>query len=359
MEHGQEWLVMTAEITIAGRKIGPGHPVYVIAELSANHRGKLDEAHKLIRAVAESGADAVKLQTYTADTLTIDCDRPWFRIGEGTLWNGRTLFDLYQEAFTPWEWHAELKAEAERLGMALFSTPFDATAVEFLKSLDMPAYKIASFELVDLELIRKTAEVGRPLILSTGMASWEEIDDAVAAIRNVGNQQFALLKCTSAYPSPPKEMNLRAIPRLAERYGVPIGLSDHSPGQSAAAAAVALGASIVEKHFTLDRSAGGPDAAFSLEPAEFRELVQAVRQTEVALGMAEIVSGPQEQKSRVFRRSLFVVADVKQGESFTPANVRSIRPGHGLAPKFLPEILGRRAKCDISRGTPLSWEIID
>lgn len=350
---------MPRSISLAGRSIGPGSPVYVVAELSANHRGSLDEARQLIHAAADAGADAVKLQTYTADTLTIDSQREWFRIEAGTLWSGRTLYDLYQEAYTPWEWHAELKREAERCGLTLFSTPFDFTAVEFLEQLEMPAHKIASFELVDLALVTAVAQTGKPLIVSTGMADWSEIDEAVAAIRATGNDQFALLKCTSAYPAPLAEMNLRVLPGLAERYGVPVGLSDHSPGHTAAVAAVALGASIIEKHFTLDRRAGGPDAAFSLEPGEFRALVDAVRATEAALGSDDILSGPAEQKSRVFRRSLFVVADMQVGDEFTAANVRSIRPGHGLAPKHLPAVLGRRAKHVIERGTPLTWDLID
>ncbi len=349
---------MPRSISLAGRSIGPGSPVYVVAELSANHRGSLAEARQLIHAAADAGADAVKLQTYTADTLTIDSQREWFRIEAGTLWSGRTLYDLYQEAYTPWEWHAELKREAEQCGLTLFSTPFDLTAVAFLEQLGMPAHKIASFELVDLALVAAVARTGKPLIVSTGMAEWNEIDEAVAAIRATGNEQFALLKCTSAYPAPLAEMNLRVLPRLAERYGVPVGLSDHSPGHTAAVAAVALGASIIEKHFTLDRRAGGPDAAFSLEPAEFRALVDAVRATEAALGSDDIISGPAEQRSRVFRRSLFVVADMQVGDEFTATNVRSIRPGHGLAPKHLPAVLGRRAKHAIERGTPLTWDMI-
>lgn len=346
-------------ITIAGRAIGPGQPVYIVAELSANHRGSLDEARQLIHAAAEAGADAIKLQTYTADTLTIDCDREWFRIGPGSLWAGRTLYELYQEAFTPWEWHAELQRTAEQHGLTLFSTPFDRTAVELLERLQMPAHKIASFELVDLALLDTVARTGKPLIVSTGMADWSEIDDAVATLRAAGNEQFALLKCTSAYPAPLAEMNLRVLPQLAARYDVPVGLSDHSPGHTAAVAAVALGASIIEKHFTLDRRAGGPDAAFSLEPAEFRALVEAVRATESALGSGVQVSGPHEQPSRVFRRSLFVVVDIQPGEAFTTENVRSIRPGQGLPPKELPAVLGHRAKCFIARGTPLAWEMVD
>jgi N-acetylneuraminate synthase len=350
---------MTRTITIAGRSIGPGQPVYLVAELSANHRGSLDEARQLIHAAAEAGADAVKLQTYTADTLTIDSKREWFQIGTGTLWSGRTLYDLYQEAYTPWEWHAELKREAEQCGLTLFSTPFDLTAVEFLEQLTMPAHKIASFELIDLALVDAVAKTGKPLIVSTGMADWSEIDEAVAAIRATGNEQFALLKCTSAYPAPLEEMNLRVLPQLAQRYDVPVGLSDHSPGHTAAVAAVALGASIIEKHFTLDRQSGGPDAAFSLEPTEFRALVEAVRATEAALGSDAIISGPAEQKSRVFRRSLFVVADMQAGDEFTSANIRSIRPGHGLQPKHLSAVLGRRAKIAIQRGTPLGWELVE
>jgi pseudaminic acid synthase len=345
-------------ITIDGRPVGPGHPVYVVAELSANHGGDFQRALRLVEAAKEAGADAVKLQTYTADTLTLDSDAEPFRVRGGTLWDGRTLHDLYREAHTPWEWQPKLKARADELGLDLFSSPFDATAVEFLERMGVPAHKIASFEIVDLDLIRRTARTGKPLIMSTGMASREEIGEAVRTARDGGAAGVALLKCTSAYPAPPEEMNLRAIPALAEAFDVPVGLSDHTLGTAVAAAAVALGACLVEKHVTLSRSMGGPDSAFSLEPEELRDLVRAVRAAEAALGSAEHGVGEAEARSRAFRRSLFVVRDVKRGEPFTAENVRSIRPADGLAPKHLPSVLGRRAQRDVDRGTPLSWELI-
>jgi pseudaminic acid synthase len=342
-------------LTIGGRRIGAGEPVYVIAEMSANHNGSLEEALRLVEAARDAGADAIKLQTYTPDTLTIACDNGHFTVGDGTPWAGRTLHDLYAEAYTPWEWQPRLKAAAEALGLHCFSTPFDGTAVDFLERLGVPAYKIASFELVDLPLVRRVAATGKPLIMSTGMASLAEVDEAVRAAREAGASEIALLKCTSAYPAPASEMNLRTIPHLASAFGVPAGLSDHTLGIAAPVAAVALGASIVEKHFTLSREAPGPDSAFSLEPHEFRAMVDAIRVAEAAAGEVRYGTGEREAGSRVFRRSLFVVADVCAGEPFTPANVRSIRPGAGLPPKHLPEVLGRRAARDVARGTPLAW----
>ena len=352
-------------ITIAGQRIGPDEPTYVVAELSANHHQRYDEAEALVRAAKECGADAVKLQTYTADTLTIDCDKPCFRVGEGTLWAGRNLYDLYQEAYTPWEWQPRLKALAESLGMQLFSTPFDRTSLDFLAAMDVPAYKVASFELVDLPLLAGIGRRGRPVIMSTGMATREEIDEAVATLRAAGCRELALLKCTSAYPAPASEMRLDQMAALRERYDVPVGLSDHTLSNVAAIAAVALGASIVERHFTLDRAVPGPDSAFSLEPVEFSALVASIREAEQAVHRApsiagddEFTIGPREAASRGFRRSLFVVADVKAGEVFTNENVRSIRPADGLPPKHLAEVIGRRAARSIERGTPLAWELI-
>lgn len=348
---------MPTEIRIAGRPIGPGHPTYIIAELSANHNQDLQQAIRLIEAAKEAGADAIKLQTYTPDTLTIDSDKEFFRI-QGTIWEGKNLYKLYGEAFTPWEWHAQLKRAAEDLGLHLFSTPFDPSAVDFLSELDVPAFKIASFEVVDLPLVARIAATGKPIIMSTGMATLAEIDDAVQAIRAAGGQELALLKCTSAYPSPPEAMNLRTIPHLAAAFDLPVGLSDHTLGVAVPVAAVSLGACIIEKHFTLSRAVPGPDSAFSLEPHEFRQMVDEVRVAERALGIVSYAVTEAEQPSRVFRRSLFVVQDVRAGEEFTAENVRSIRPGYGLAPKFLPEVLGRRATRDIERGTPLSWGLI-
>ena len=349
---------MAPHINIGQRTIAPGHPAYVIAEVSANHGQKFDQAVAIVRAAKNAGADAIKLQTYTADTMTIACNRPEFLI-KGTLWQGRNLHDLYQEAHTPWEWQTRLQELAREIGIDLFSTPFDATAVDFLESMNVPAYKLASFELVDIPLIRKMAKTGKPLIMSTGMATVDEIDEAVRSARDAGATQIALLKCTSAYPAPPEEMNLRTIPELSQRFGVPAGLSDHTLGTAVPVAAVALGACIIEKHITLSRSDPGPDSAFSLEPEEFKATVDAIRIAEKALGTVHFGFSPTEESSRVFRRSLFVVADVKRGEAFTSENVRAIRPGHGLHTRYLAEILGQTAACDIERGTPLSWELVD
>lgn len=350
---------MTTPIEIAGRRIGPGQPVYIVAELSANHHGRWEDALKLVAAAREAGADAVKVQTYTADTLTLDCQNEHFRIASGTVWEGRYLHELYREAAMPWEWHEPLKSEARRLGLDFFSTPFDASAVDFLDRLEVPAYKVASFELVDLPLVDNIGRRGKPVILSTGMARRSEIAEAVGVLRRVGCTQIALLKCTSAYPAPVAEMNLRAIPKLNGAFNVPVGLSDHTLGPAAAVAAVALGACIVEKHLTLTRAAGGPDSAFSLEPAELADLVKAIRSTEAALGSDELSVGPAEARSQQFRRSLFATADIEPGDEFTGSNVRSIRPSSGLPPKYLPSIIGRRARCRIPRGTPLAWELVD
>lgn len=349
---------MSSFIEINGRKIGAGWPVYLIAELSANHHQDFDQAVQLIRVASEAGANAIKLQTYTAATLTIRSDQPYFRVGGGTLWDGRTLYDLYNEAYTPWEWQPKLKAIANDLGLDLFSTPFDDSAVDFLEQMAVPAYKIASFELVDLALIRRVAQTGKPIIMSTGMATLAEIDEAVRTAREAGAQQIALLKCNSAYPAPAEEMNLRTIPHLTEAFGTPAGLSDHTLEIAVAVAAVAVGACIIEKHFTLSRSLPGPDSAFSLEPHEFKAMVEAVRVAEKALGQVSYQVTAREAASRAFRRSLFVVQDIKAGELFTEANVRSIRPGYGLHTRYLPEILGRRAASDIERGTPLNWSLI-
>ena len=325
----------------------------MIAELSANHGQSFDRAAELVRAAKDAGADAVKLQTYTPDTITMDSRRPEFLIGKGSIWEGRNLYDLYAEAFTPWEWQPKLKALAEDLGMHCFSTPFDDTAVDFLEAMDVPAHKIASFELVDTGLLRKVAATGKPIIMSTGMATLAEIDEAVRTLREAGCTQLALLKCTSAYPSLPEDMDLRTIPHLAEGFGVPVGLSDHTPGIAVPVAAVALGACIIEKHLTLRRSDGGPDAEFSLEPSEFKAMVDAVRVVEKALGRVNYEVTEREAASRIFRRSLFVVKDIKAGDEFTQENIRSIRPGHGLAPRYLDGILGRMARTDLSRGQPL------
>src|SRR5579864_7406732 len=350
---------MSAQITIGKRTIGVGKPVYVIAEISANHHQNFDEAVNIIRAAKDAGADAVKLQTYTPDTMTIASDRREFCIGGGTIWDGRNLYDLYSEAYTPWDWQPKLKQFANDLGLDLFSTPFDASAVEFLEKMEVPAHKLASFELVDLPLIRILARTGKPLIISTGMASVEEIEEAVRTARESGATQIALLKCTSAYPAAAEEMNLRTIPELSRRFGVPAGLSDHTTGIAVPVAAVALGACIVEKHITLSRSVSGPDSAFSLEPPEFKAMVDAVRVAEKALGEIHFGVSDKEASSRVFRRSLFVVENLKRGELFTTENVRAIRPGHGLHTRHLQEVLGRHAARDIERGSPLSWDLVN
>lgn len=339
------------------RNIGPRHPTYIIAEISANHNGSLDRALSLVRAAAEAGADAIKLQTYTADTMTIDCNSHYFRI-QGTLWDGSTLYDLYREAHTPWAWHAPIIKCANELGMDCFSSPFDDTAVDFLENLNPPCYKVASFEVVDLGLLRKIAATGKPVIMSTGMATLAEIDTAVRTLRDSGTTDLVLLKCTSAYPASPAEANLRTIPHMAEAFRCPVGLSDHTMGSAVAVAAVTLGAAVVEKHFTLSRGDGGPDGAFSMEPDEFKQMVQDIRTTEAALGQVSYELTPQQRGSVVFRRSLFVVEDMVEGEVFTTRNVRSIRPGHGLPPSVLPRVLGRHATRDLPRGAPLNWDMI-
>lgn len=345
-------------LKIGGKIIGAGHPAYVVAELSANHNQRFEQAVKVIHAAKDAGADAIKLQTYTPDTITMQSDKEYFRVSGGTLWDGRNLYELYGEAYTPWEWQPRLKQVAEDLGLDLFSTPFDATAVDFLEQMNVPAHKVASFELVDIPLIQKMARTGKALIMSTGMATIEEIEEAVRTAREVGAEQIALLKCTSAYPAPAEEMNLRTIPELARRFDVPAGLSDHTMGIEVPVAAVALGACIIEKHLTLSRSESGPDSAFSLEPHEFKQMVSAVRIAEKALGEVFFGCSAKEANSRNFRRSLFVVQDVKRGELLTSENVRSIRPAHGLHTRHLPEILGRPAVCDIERGTPLNWDLV-
>ncbi|QDT15555.1 pseudaminic acid synthase [Alienimonas californiensis] len=342
---------------IAGRPVGPGEPAYLIAEMSANHGGRYEDAVAIIHAARESGADAIKLQTYTADTLTLDMDAPEFK-ASGKLWRGRSLHSLYQEAYTPWDWQPKLAEVAAEVGLALFSSPFDPTAIDFLEEMDCPAYKIASFELVDLPLIRRAASTGKPLIMSTGMASLAEIDAAVHAARSAGAAGVALLKCTSAYPASPAEANLRTIPHLAAAFGVPAGLSDHTLGTAVPVAAVALGATVIEKHFTLSRDTPGPDSAFSLEPAEFRQMVDAVRVAEAALGTVRYGVTDDSKASRQMRRSLYVTKHVRRGERFTAENVRSVRPGYGLPPESFGEASLRVAAADVPAGTPLSWELL-
>jgi N-acetylneuraminate synthase len=329
----------------------------VVAELSGNHNGDLGRAIATIEAAAEAGAAAIKLQTYTADTITIRSDRPEFVVPGTGPWGGRRLWDLYQEAHTPWDWHPRLFETARRFGLEIFSTPFDHSAVDLLESLGTPAYKIASFELVDDALLRRVAATGKPVIMSTGMANLEEIGHAVGVLKNAGVAEPVLLRCTSSYPAPDHAMHLRTIPVLAAATGCPVGLSDHSLGLVAPVVAVTLGAVMIEKHFTLDRAAGGVDSHFSLEPAELAELVTAVTRTEAMLGKPTFGSGLDEEGSTAFRRSLYVVADVAAGETFTERNVRSIRPGHGLSPRYADLVMGRRAARSIARGTPLGWDL--
>jgi pseudaminic acid synthase len=349
---------MNEHIIINSRQIGKGKHSYIIAEMSANHNQDFNQAVKIIKAAKKAGADAIKLQTYTPNTMTIDCDNDYFRI-KGTIWEGKNLYELYGEAYTPWDWQPKLKKIANDLGMDLFSTPFDNSAVDFLEKMDVPVYKVASFELVDIPLLRKIAQTGKPIIMSTGMATLAEIDEAVSAIHEAGGNQLALLKCTSAYPAPPDEMNLRTIPYLAEAFGVPTGLSDHTIGIAVPVAAVALGACIVEKHFTLSRQDASPDSTFSLEPHEFKEMTNAIRRAEKAIGQVSYEIMGKQKAGRVFRRSLFVVKDIKKGEKFTEENVRSIRPGYGLPPKYFDDVVGKKATKDIIRGTPLSWDLIE
>lgn len=330
---------------------------FIIAELSANHNGSLEKARQTLYAAAEAGANAIKLQTYKADTITIDCDNEYFQI-KGTQWAGKTLYELYQEAYTPWEWHAELFNLATSLGMIAFSTPFDSTAVDFLENLKVPCFKIASFELIDTPLLRKIGSTKKPVIMSTGMASLAEIDEALQTLRAYGTTEITLLKCTSAYPAQPEEMNLATIPDMKKRFNLNIGISDHTLEIAIPAAAVVLGATIIEKHLTLSRSDPGPDSGFSLEPAEFRAMVKAVRAVEKSIGLPTYGTTAQENTSRAFRKSLFVVKDIQEGERFTSQNIRSIRPGDGLPPNNWDRVMRGKARCDIRRGIPLDETMI-
>lgn len=336
----------------------PDH-VFMVAELSANHGGSLDVCLETVRAAAASGADAIKLQTYTAGGITLDCRTPPFQIKDGTLWDGTTLYDLYLTAQTPWEWHAPIQAEAHRLGMVFFSSPFDLDAVDFLDALDVPIFKIASFEIADIPLIEHAASKGRAMIISTGIASLGDIEEAVSACHRQGNHDVTLLKCTSAYPALPSDANLATIPVWARTFGLRIGLSDHTTDNAVAIAAVALGARVIEKHFILDRAIGGPDASFSLTPEEFTSLVNSVRIAEQSIGSVQ--SGPSGQAlvNRRFGRSLFIAEDLKAGEELTSDNLRSVRPGDGLHPKHLRELLGRRLRRDAVKGTPMAWSLLD
>lgn len=348
---------MNHRFAIESRPLGAEHPPYVIAELSGNHNGDLQRALSLVEAAASAGAHAIKLQTYTADTITLDHGGPGFVV-EGGLWKGRRLYDLYREAHTPWEWHQALFARGRELGVTVFSTPFDETAVDFLQSLGAPAYKIASFELIHLPLLRKIAATGKPVMLSTGMASFAEIEQAVGTLRGAGCCELMLLHCISGYPTPPGEANLRTIPHLAKTFDLPVGLSDHTLDGAVAVAAVAVGAVAIEKHLTLRRADGGPDAAFSLEPEEFAELVAKTRTAWEALGRVSDERKPSEQRNVVFRRSIYAVRDIAPGEPLTAVNIRVIRPGLGLAPRHYDALIGRHARAFITRGTPMAWDLV-
>ncbi len=347
------------KLKIGDFEIGESSKVFIIAELSANHNQDFNIAVESIKAIKECGADAVKLQTYTPDTLTLNSDKDCFKINQGTIWDGTTLYKLYEKAYTPWEWQPELKKIADQLGLICFSSPFDKSAVDFLEKMNVPAYKIASFEIVDLPLIEYTASKGKPVIISTGIATENEIEEAIDACRRAGNNQVALLKCTSEYPARIEDANLNSIPFLKERFKTVTGLSDHSPGITVPIAAAAIGARIIEKHFIIDKKIGGPDSGFSLEPTDFKLMVDSIRTVEKALGKDEIELSEKIKRSRKFARSLFVVENIKKGELFTENNIRSIRPSDGLPPKLLNEVIGKKAKMDIEKGTPLSTDLIE
>ncbi len=350
---------MNKEIRIGKRTISEASPVFVVAELSANHNHDYGRAVELIHAAKEAGADAVKLQTYTADTITIDCDDDCFQINEGTIWDGTTLYKLYSEAYTPWEWQPRLKEEAEKLGMECFSSPFDFTSVDFLEKMNVPAYKIASYEINDIPMIRKIAKLHKPIIFATGIAYPEDIERALTVCREEGNEDVILLKCVSAYPTPYEEVNLNIIPTLAKAYDCLTGLSDHTMGTVVSVGSIALGAKMIERHLTLRRADGGPDSAFSMEPEEFAKMVKDIRIMEKALGSSEYQLTDTQKLEHGGSRSLFVVKDISPGEILTPENIRSIRPGNGLHTMYYEEVLGRKAKSFLKKGTPLSWELME
>ncbi len=350
---------MKKEIKIGNRIIGENSPAFIIAEVSANHNMDFDRAVAIIKAAKDAGADAVKIQTYTADTITLDCDDPCFQITQGTLWDGTTLHKLYQTAYTPWEWQPKLKEIAEEMGLVFFSSPFDLTAVDFLEEMNVPAYKIASFEITDIPMIKKIAKLGKPMILATGIAHLEDIDLAVKTCREAGNEDIILLKCTSAYPAPYEDVNLKTISSLRETFHCISGLSDHTMGSAVAGAAVALGAKVIEKHLTLRRADGGADSAFSMEPEEFKEMVDNIRKIELALGEVTYELTPKAAREREHSRSLFVAKDMKAGDVFTPENLRSVRPANGLHTKYYEELLGKKITRDAKLGTPMSWDLVD
>lgn len=349
---------MKNEIKIGNKIIGENSPVFIIAEMSANHLQDFNKAVEILKAAKDAGADAIKLQTYTPDTITIDCDNEYFQITQGTIWDGTTLHKLYEEAYAPWDWQPKLKKIAEEEGLICFSSPFDNTAVDFLEEMNIPAYKIASFEITDIPFIEYIASKGKPVIMSTGIANLSDIEEAVNACKRMGNNQIILLKCTSAYPSPMEEVNLKTIPNLSETFDVITGLSDHTLGSGVSIAAVALGAKVIEKHFTLSRNEKGPDAAFSMEPKEFKKMVEDIRNVEKALGKVTYDLTEKQKKSKEHSRSLFVVKDIKEGEIITEENVRSIRPGFGMETKYIKDILGKTLKIDLKKGTPMEWKFI-
>jgi pseudaminic acid synthase len=345
-------------IKIGNRVVGDNNPVFIVAEISANHLQKYDLAVKTIEAAYDAGADAIKFQTYTPDTITMNCSNEYFLLKD-TIWEGKTLYQLYEEAYTPWEWQPKLKEYTEDMGLIWFSSPFDKTAVDFLEKINVPAYKVASFEITDIPLIRYIAQKGKPIIISTGIAEISDIEEALEACKEEGNEDVILLKCTSAYPTPLTEVNLRTIPDLSTRFETLVGLSDHTLTTSVPIASVSLGACLIEKHLIVKRDLGGPDAKFSLEPNEFKAMVETIREVEEALGQVNYTLTEKAKRSREFSRSLFVTEDIHKGETLTVNNIRSIRPGYGLHPRFFDEILGKKAKRDIQRGTPLDWDMIE
>lgn len=350
---------MEKQIKIGNRIISENSPAYIVAEMSGNHNMDFDRAKEIIKAAKEAGADAVKIQTYTADTITIDCDRPEFQTQKGGLWEGMTLYELYKKAYTPWEWQNDLKKYADELEIDLFSSPFDLTSIDFLEDIGVPAYKVASFEINDIPMIKKIANTGKPVIISTGIAYMEDIDLAVRTCKDVGNENVILLKCISAYPAPYENMNLKVIPNMERTFECICGLSDHSLGSEIAVASVALGAKVIEKHFTLKRSDGGVDSAFSMEKDEFKDMVNQIRNVEKALGRVTYELNEKQIESRRRSRSLYVVKDIKKGEMITPENVRSIRPANGMHTKHYEEILGKHARNDLKKGTPMDWKYLE
>jgi len=351
-------MTQTKQLQIKNRSIGDGNPAYLIAEMSANHAGDMGRALEIIHAAKESGADCIKIQTYTPDTITLNCNNEFFTLSGGT-WKGENLYELYGKAYTPWEWQGRLKEEADKIGIDFFSTPFDKTAVDFLEELKVDFYKIASFEVVDIPLLKAVAATQKPIVMSVGMATTEEIEEAMKAIYSQGNTQLAILKCSSVYPAIPDTMNLKTLQDMKERFGVPVGLSDHSMGNIAAVTAVALGANIIEKHFCLSRDIENPDVSFSMEPGEFAEMVKNIRLAEKAMGKVSYELSAAEKESRNTRKSIFVSADIKKGEVLTPENIRVVRPAYGMEPKYYEMVLGKKVKEDLKFGTPLSFDVIE